>query len=86
MKLNPLGIRLLVKPFQQETTTATGIFIPQKEDMPERGEVVAIGDLVEKIKVGDKVLFKKYSVDEVKIDAEKMLIIAESDIIAKVEV
>lgn len=96
MNLRPLGDRVVVKPLSQEEVTKSGIIMPATVDKerPERGEVIAIGPgkLLDNgsfapvgVKVGDKIVFKKYSPDEVKIDKEEYLVISESDIMAVIE-
>lgn len=95
MNLRPLGDRLVVKPLSEEEVTKGGIILPDtvEKERPEQGEVVAAGTgrIMENgnlapmtVKVGDKVVFKKYSPDEVKVDGEEYLIISESDILAVV--
>lgn len=96
MKLRPLGDRVVVKPLSKDEVTKSGIIIPETVDKerPERGEVIAIGPgkLLENgsfapmgVKVGDQVVFKKYSPDEVKIDDQEFLVIAEPDVMAVIE-
>lgn len=96
MNLRPLGDRVVVKPLSQEEVTKSGIIMPATVDKerPERGEVIAIGPgkVLDNgsfapvgVKVGDKIVFKKYSPDEVKIDKEDYLVISESDIMAVIE-
>lgn len=96
MKLRPLGDRLIVKPLGQEEVTKSGIILPDtvEKERPERGEVIAAGPgrvldngnrSVMSVKVGDKVVFKKYSPDEVKIDDVEYLVISESDVMAVIE-
>ena len=96
MNLRPLGDRVVVKPLSQEEVTKSGIIMPATIDKerPERGEVIAIGPgkLLDNgsfapvgVKVGDKIVFKKYSPDEVKIDKDEYLVISESDIMAVIE-
>lgn len=93
MNLKPLSDRLVVKPLSKEEVTASGIILPDtvEKERPEQGEVIAAGPgrLLENgsvapmhVKVGDKVVFKKYSPDEVKIDKEEYLVISESDVLA----
>lgn len=95
MKLNPLGDHVIVKAIKAEEVTKSGIVLPGAADKekPEQGEVVAVGPgkmldngtrAVMTVKVGDRVVFKKYSPDEVKIDDEELLVVSESDIIAVV--
>ena len=90
MKLRPLADRVIVKRVDSETKTASGIVIPDNAaEKPDQGEVLAVGpgkrndkgDFVAlNIKVGDRVLFGKWSGTEVKIDGEDLLIMKESDI------
>ena len=96
MKLKPLHDNVVVKTLSQEEVTKSGIVLPDTVDKekPEKGEVIAIGpgkrldngNLSEmSVKVGDKIVFKKYSPDEIKIDEEEYLVLSESDIIAILE-
>lgn len=96
MQLRPLGDRVIVKPAAKEEMTKAGIILPDTVDKerPEQGEVVAVGPgrLLENgsraamgLKVGDKIVFKKYSPDEVKVGNEEFLVIAESDVMAVIE-
>lgn len=93
MQVKPLNGRVLVKPVSLEQATKTGIIIPETIDKekPEKGEVVAVGEgrvlengsrLAMTVKVGDTVVFKKYSPDEIKVDGAEYLILDESDILA----
>ncbi|HTK04023.1 MAG TPA: co-chaperone GroES [Candidatus Eisenbacteria bacterium] len=93
MQVKPLSDRVLVKPLSQEQATKTGIIIPDtvEKEKPEKGEVVATGPgkLMDNgqraamtVKAGDKVVFKKYSPDEIKVDGQELLILEESDILA----
>jgi len=90
-KLQPIGGNILVRP-ETEQQTAAGIVLPDTVDKekPQRGKVVALGtgklnDKGEKIKfnvkVGDIIVFKKYSPDEIEVDDEELLIMEESDIL-----
>lgn len=95
LKLKPLGGRVIVEPLEQEETTAGGILLPETaKEKPQEGKVLAAGpgDRDEKgaripmdVKVGDNVLFAKYSGTEIKVDGKKLLIMRESDILAIVE-
>lgn len=96
MKLRPLSDRVIVKPAPKEEKTKTGIILPDTagKERPEQGEVIAVGPgrLLDSgsraamaVKVGDKIVFKKYSADEVKADGEEYLVIAETDIVAVIE-
>ena len=90
MQLKPLNDHVIVKPITEDEVTKSGIVLPEtiSKERPERGEVVAIGSgkLLDNgqrapmgVKAGDKVIFKKYSPDEIKIDNETYLVLSESD-------
>src|SRR3989338_3051753 len=96
MNLKQLSDHLIVKPIVEDKTTKSGIVLPDTvdKDKPETGEVVAVGPgrvldngnrLAMSVKVGQKVLFKKYSPDEFKVDGEDYLVLSESDVIAIIE-
>ncbi|MGA2550010.1 MAG: co-chaperone GroES [Burkholderiaceae bacterium] len=95
MNLRPLHDRVIVKRLDQETKTASGIVIPDNAaEKPDQGEVLAIGKgkLLEdgsiralEVKVGDRVLFGKYSGQTVKVDGNELLVMREEDIMAVVE-
>ena len=90
--LKPLADRVVVKPIQAEEKTKGGIVLPDTaKDKPQEGEIIAVGTgrvldngtkLPLEVKVGDKVVYSKYSGSEIKIDGEEYLIIRESDILA----
>ena len=92
VNLTPLGDRAVIKPLGREETTKSGIVLPDTaKEKPQRGTVVAAapgrrdddGDRIEMdVKVGDQVLFAKYSGTEFKLDDDELLIIAEKDILA----
>jgi len=93
MNIKPLHSNVILKPAKKEEVTKSGIVLPDTVDQerPEQGEVIAVGEgkILENgqrspmsIKPGDTVIFKKYSPDEVKVDGEEYLVIAESDIMA----
>jgi len=95
-KLKPLGDRLVVKPIEQEETTAGGILLPETaKEKPQEGEVLAAGPgklddggnrVAMEVKVGDRVLYAKYAGTEIKLEGdEKVLILKESDVLALVE-
>ena len=87
-KINPLGDNVLVKIKKQEKKTESGIVLPDTADdeRPQIGEVMAVGSDKEKIKVkvGDSVIFAKYTGTEVKIGNEEALILKAEDILATV--
>lgn len=87
LKIKPLGTRVVIEVSEAEEKTASGIFIPNTaQEKPQKGLVVAVGkgskDEAMEVKVGDNVLFGKYSGTELKIDGEKYLIMQQSDILA----
>jgi chaperonin GroES len=94
MKLQPLGGRVIVEPTEQEETTAGGIILPETaKEKPQEGKILAAGPgdrdedgerIPMEVQVGDKVLYAKYSGTEVKVDGKKLLILRESDILAKI--
>jgi chaperonin GroES len=95
LKLKPLGGRVIVEPIEQEETTAGGIILPETaKEKPQEGMILAAGPgdrdedgerIPMDVKVGDKVLFAKYSGTEVKMDSRKLLILRESDILAVID-
>ena len=95
MNIRPLHDRVVVKRMEEETTTAGGIVLPgSAAEKPSRGEIVAIGngkvlDTGERrtldVKVGDQVLFGKYSGSEVKLGDDELLVMREDDIMAVLE-
>ena len=95
MGIRPLQDRVLVKRFEEEKKTAGGIIIPDTaQEKPSEGKIIAVGSgarneqgeiVALDVKVGDRVLFGKWSGTEVKIDGEDLLIMKESDIMAVIE-
>ncbi|MCI5647339.1 MAG: co-chaperone GroES [Alloprevotella sp.] len=87
MNIKPLADRVLVKPAAAEEKTVAGIIIPDTaKEKPLKGEVLAVGNGTKDeemvLKVGDTVLYGKYSGNEVEIDGEKYLIMRQSDVLA----
>ncbi|MCS6845989.1 MAG: co-chaperone GroES [Caldilineales bacterium] len=84
--LQPLGSRVLVKPLDQDNRTASGIFLPETaKEKPQLGQVVAVGDDEEiKVKVGDKVVFAKYTGTEIKHGGVDYLVLDANDILLRV--
>lgn len=87
LKIQPLSDRVLVEPQEAETKTASGIYIPDSaKEKPQQGKVVAVGkgkkDHEMTVKVGDVVLYGKYSGSELKFDGKDYLIMREDDILA----
>ena len=88
MKLKPLGERALVKPVERETSTASGIVLPETaQNGPQTAEVVAVGEFEngKKVSEGDLVLFAKYSGTEITLDDEDYLILDADDLLGIVE-
>ena len=95
MKLRPLHDRVIVKRLEEERKTASGIVIPDTAaEKPDQGEVLAVGNgKVQdngqvrplEVKVGDRVLFGKYSGQAVKVDGDELLVMREEDIMAVVQ-
>lgn len=96
MNLRPLNDRLIVKPVSKEEVSASGLIIPDtaSKERPEQGEVIAIGAgkmkedgtvLPMSVKVGDRIVFKAYAPNEVKMGNETYLVLSESDVLAVVE-
>jgi chaperonin GroES len=92
MNLKPLGDRVIVKPKAPEEKTKGGIILPDTaQEKPMEGEIVAVGNgriaddgkkIAMELKVGDKILYGKYSGTEVKINDDEFLIMRESDVYA----
>src|SRR6266540_2664565 len=96
MKLKPLGDRVLVRPVEEEQTIASGIVLPDTaKEKPQKGQVLAVGDgrwdedgekrIPLDVSEGDEVLYSKYGGTEIKVDGEDLLVLRESDVLAKVE-
>jgi chaperonin GroES len=96
MKLKPLGDRLIVQAVEEEDTTAGGILLPDTAtEKPQKGKVLAVGDgkisedtgkrIPLEVSEGDEVLYSKYGGTEIKVDGEDLLVLRESDVLAKVE-
>jgi chaperonin GroES len=95
MKIRPLHDRIIVKRLEEERKTASGIVIPDTAaEKPDQGEVVAIGNgkvlddgkvRTLEVKVGDKILFGKYSGQTVKVEGEELLVMREEDVMGVIE-
>ncbi len=93
VKLQPLADRVVVRPIEREEQTKTGIYLPDTaKEKPQEGEVIAVGPgrisedgnvIVMDVKVGDIVIYAKYGGTEIRIDDEDLMILRESDILAK---
>jgi chaperonin GroES len=95
MKVNPIRDRILVKPIEADTVTASGIVIPDNaQEKPMQGEVLGVGDgkvtddgtiIPMTVKIGDKILYGKFSGQTVKIQNKDHIILKEDDVLAIVE-
>jgi chaperonin GroES len=95
LKLKPLGGRVIVEPIEQDDVTSGGIILPETaKEKPQEGKILAVGPgdrdddgkrIAMEVKVGDRVLYAKYSGTEVKVDGKKLLILKENDILAMLE-
>ncbi len=93
VKLEPMGDRLVVKQMQSEEKTKSGIFLPDTaKEKPQEGKVIAVGPgrmsedgkrIPMDVEVGDIVIYAKYGGSEIKVDGEDLIIMRESDILAK---
>jgi chaperonin GroES len=93
VKLQPLADRLVVKPIEREEVTKSGIVLPDTaKEKPQEGEVLAVGPgrlsedgkrIAMDVKVGDIVIYAKYGGTEIKIEDEELVILRESDILAR---
>jgi chaperonin GroES len=94
MNLQPLGDRLIVETLEEEETTSSGIVLPDTaKEKPQRGRVLAVGpgarndrgEIVPmEVAEGDEIIFSKYGGTEIKLGADEVLILRESDVLAKV--
>lgn len=87
MNIRPLADRVLVEPKEAETKTASGIYIPETaKEKPQQGKVIAVGsgkkDEPMELKVGDTVLYGKYSGTEISVDGKDYLMMRQSDVLA----
>jgi|SRR3954464_7287279 chaperonin GroES len=96
MKLKPLGDRLIVKAIEEEETTASGIVLPDTaKEKPQRGKVLAVGDgkwdddgekrIPLDVDEGDEVLYSKYGGTDIVVEGDDLLVLRESDVLAKVD-
>lgn len=94
MKLVPLGDRVVLKQLVAEETTKSGIVLPgQNKEKPQQAEVVAVGpggmvdgkEIKMEVKVGDSVIYSKYSGTEVKLEDEEYIVVKQSDILAIIQ-
>jgi chaperonin GroES len=96
MNLKPLGDRLIVRAIEEEEKTMSGIVLPDTaKEKPQKGKVLAVGDgkvnedtgkrTPLDVSEGDEVLYSKYGGTEIKVDGEELLVLRESDVLAKVQ-
>ena len=95
MNLKPLGDRLIVEVLEEEETTTSGIVLPDTaKEKPQRGKVLAVGDgkigddnerVPLDVSEGDEVLYSKYGGTEISVEGEDLLVLRESDVLAKVQ-
>mgnify|MGYP000271120952 CR=1 FL=1 len=89
MKLKPLGDHIVVKPLEEEEVKKGGIIIPDTaKEKPRTGKVIEVGtdeELAEKIEVGDRIVFAKFTGDEVEFEGKKYLIVSRGDILAVIK-
>ena len=94
MKLVPLGDRVVLKQLIAEETTKSGIVLPgQAKEKPQQAEVIAVGpggvidgkEVTMQVKVGDQVIYSKYSGTEVELDKETYIVVKQNDILAVIE-
>jgi chaperonin GroES len=92
MQVKPLGDRILVRPIEVEEVTASGIVLPDTaKEKPQRGEVLAVGEgrweegkrVPVDVSAGDEIVYSKYGGTEVKVEGQDLLILRESDVLAK---
>jgi chaperonin GroES len=94
MNLQPLGDRLIVEVLDEESTTASGIVLPDTaQEKPQRGKILSVGPgprdedgeyIKMDVEEGDEIIFSKYGGTEIKIGADEVLLLRESDVLAKV--
>jgi len=95
LKLKPLGDRLIIRAIEEEETTASGLVLPDTaKEKPQKGKVLAVGEgkinedtgkrTPLDVEEGDEVLYSKYGGTEIKVDGEELLVLRESDVLAKV--
>jgi chaperonin GroES len=94
MKLKPLGDRLIVRAVEEDEVTKSGIVLPDTaKEKPQKGKVLAVGKVNEDtgkrtpldVSEGDEVLYSKYGGTEINVDGEELLVLRESDVLAKVQ-
>ncbi|MBP7999270.1 MAG: co-chaperone GroES [Chloroflexi bacterium] len=88
MTIEPLGTRVLIKPLEQESTTPSGLILPETaKEKPQQGMVEAVGNseqMTSGLTVGDRVLFPKYTGNEVQLNGKVYLVMEENEILARI--
>ncbi len=89
VNIEPLGARVLILPSEGEDKTASGLYLPESaKEKPQQGTIEAVGseeEMVTDLKVGDIVIFPKYSGTEIKMDGKTYLLMEEGDVLARVK-
>lgn len=89
MNIEPLGARVLIRPVEKESITASGIILPETaKEKPQQGIIEAVGsseEMITDLAVGDKVLFPKYTGNEIKIDSVDYILMEEGDVLARIK-
>lgn len=89
MTIEPLGTRVLIRPVEQETMTASGIVLPETaKEKPQQGIIEAIGnseEMLSGLEVGDRILFPKYTGTEIQLEGIDYLIMEEADVLARIK-
>jgi chaperonin GroES len=89
VNIEPLGARVLILPIEGETQTPGGILLPETaKEKPQQGLIEAVGseeEMVTDLKVGDRVLFPKYTGTEIKYDGKTYLLMNEDDVLARIK-
>jgi chaperonin GroES len=89
MTIEPLGARVLIRPIEQETMTKSGIVLPETaKEKPQQGLIEAVGteeEMLTDLAAGDKVLFAKYTGNQIQLDGTEYIIMEESDVLARLK-
>ena len=84
--LQPLGDYIVAENEEAKTKTASGIYLPQNaQEKPKIAKIVAVGNDVKLVKVGDRIVYKTYSTTEVKVDSKEYILVKEEDVLATVK-
>ncbi len=89
MTIEPLGARVLIRPIEQETMTKSGIVLPETaKEKPQQGLIEAVGteeEMLTDLAAGDKVLFAKYTGNQIQLDGTEYIIMEEGDVLARLK-